>query len=292
MSALWNNPQKMIWGFHVHQELPLASFPKALVIQERCSEFLSEQGLRISRAQIFRPGYGPHIDYMWELRVEQETDHVLPALGIAASFMAVNRFGLSGLIHPLMHDPRIKDDLQTEGRLNQANILWFGYEVKQNQNFFFNPPKDARGSVVDTRTPNLLPERAIRELRALGEIQLKEERFQRPEKVIVNGFHIHLVSYPGEETLAREIFDECTTFLATHGLSPSGASVSASGWEIKLETPSPDILRSIGIAIGWLMCNRRGLSVMLHPVIGKPGETDAELQARTRFPLFLGNLRT
>ena len=45
--------------------------------------------------------------------------------------MAINRFGLSAYIHPLMQDPTLPEEigLAVEGRDNQANALWFGYRV-------------------------------------------------------------------------------------------------------------------------------------------------------------------
>lgn len=62
------------------------------------------------------------------------------------------------------------------------------------------------------------------------------------------------------------------------------------GWEVKFETSDPNILKNIGIAIGWLMCNRQGLSVFIHPVTWKEGDHLEELTAHKHYAFFLGNL--
>lgn len=132
----WHNPLDKIWGFHIHQELPLEDFDKALVIQKNCTEFLEKNKILVDVNAAFKPGYGPHLNYMWELRVESETENLFEKLGLAISYMCINRFGLSAFIHPLMHDRSLPEDLVTEGQENQTNTLWFSHQVTQNQDFF------------------------------------------------------------------------------------------------------------------------------------------------------------
>jgi len=140
----WHDPRAKIWGFHVHQELPIDDFPKALVIQNNCAEFLKRHDIPVDASDALEPGYGPHLDYMWELRVESiSNDKVLEKLGLAISYMAINCFGLSAYIHPLMQDPILPEEmaLAAEGRDNQANTLWFSHRVPQHQDFFLTRPR-------------------------------------------------------------------------------------------------------------------------------------------------------
>src|SRR5690606_31367777 len=132
------------WGFHVHQELPEQDFRKALVIQQAAKAAFTQRSIPIDAEDAVKPGYGPHLAHMWELRVESAKDNIFEKLGYAISWMAINRFGLSAYIHPLMHNPSLPDleSLAMEGRDNQTNTIWFGYQVPQHQDFFFHPPLD------------------------------------------------------------------------------------------------------------------------------------------------------
>src|SRR5471030_1393614 len=98
----WINPRNKIWGFHIHQELPIEEFTTALVVQKNCAEFLQNHNINIDASDAIKPGYGPHLNYMWELRVENLSQQVLEKLGLVVSYMAINRFKLSAYIHPLM----------------------------------------------------------------------------------------------------------------------------------------------------------------------------------------------
>jgi len=117
----WLDPRKTIWGFHCHQELPLEQFSNALSINEQCASYLVRNGMHITNNS-FKPGCGPHADWMWEIRVERGDPDALEQMGVAAAFFSVNRAGLSAFIHPLMHDKEKDDDLETEGLMNQPNI--------------------------------------------------------------------------------------------------------------------------------------------------------------------------
>ena len=121
----WHNPYKKIWGFHVHQELPFDDFIKALALQKAAASFLKENHIPIDNDDVLKPGYGPHLDYMWELRVESAKYNILEKMGLAISYMAINRSRLSAYIHPLMQDPSLpeEDALRAEGLENQANAL-------------------------------------------------------------------------------------------------------------------------------------------------------------------------
>jgi aromatic ring-cleaving dioxygenase len=297
----WLDPRKKIWGFHVHQELPLADFSRALVVQEKCAEFLTQHNVTINAADVITPGYGPHLDYMWELRVETLTEQVLEKLGMAVSYMAVNRFGLSAYIHPLMHDTSLPEDaaLHAEGRENQANALWFTNRVPQHQDFFFHPPKDESGNILDTRTSRIMQQELKNELISIGKDQLKNDLFRDPAAVIIRGFHIHMDFNQQEQALALNIFDRFIIYLLGHEMRPTSTRLYGprengphvlGGWEVKFETENKDILRMIGIAIAWLMCNRHGLAVFMHPVTWYEGDFPEELKAHSEYTFFLGEL--
>ena len=49
LSIEWHDPRKKIWGFHVHQELPLDDFIKALVIQKHATTFLKQNNIKVDR---------------------------------------------------------------------------------------------------------------------------------------------------------------------------------------------------------------------------------------------------
>lgn len=297
----WHNPREKIWGFHVHQELPIEDFSKALVIQENCAKFLKKHDIFIDASDAIKPGYGPHLDYMWELRVESANSNVLEKLGIAISYMAINRFGLSAYIHPLMQDPHLPEDmaLAAEGRENQENALWFSYRVPQNQNFFFNPPKDNYDNIVDTRTARIMPADEINALFNIGKSKLQGKIFEEPSKKIIRGFHIHLDYFIEQEDLALTIFDKFLVYLLGENLRPTSTRLYEPrengphvqrGWEVKFETQDKNILERIGIAIAWLMCNRQGFSIFMHPVTWQEGDHIEELKAHKEYSFFLGEL--
>lgn len=297
----WHDPRKKIWGFHVHQELPLDDFAKAVVIQKNTATFLKQKNIPVDNDDVIKPGYGPHLDYMWELRVESATDNILEKMGLAISYMAINRFGLSAYIHPLMQDLSLSEDesLAAEGRDNQANALWFSYRVPQNQDFFFNPPKDPHNQIIDTRTSRIMSQEKKEELLAQGMKKTLHKSFQDPSQVIINGFHIHMDFSDENAALALMIFDKFLVFLLSENLKPTSTRLYAphengphvlGGWEVKFETNDKEIASKIGIPISWLMCNRQGLSVFMHPVTWQEGDYKEELKAHEEYSFFLGNM--
>jgi aromatic ring-cleaving dioxygenase len=297
----WHDPFSKIWGFHVHQELQLKDFSKALVIQQKCNQFLKQHAIPIDAEDVIKPGYGPHLDYMWELRVESAKSNALENMGVAIAYMAINRFGLSAYIHPLMQDPALpeEEELAIEGKENQANALWFSYRVPQMQDFFFNPPKDDNNKIIDTRTSRIMSSEDRSTLVTLGEGQLKNQSFQDPSKIIIKGFHIHMDYAKDEKDLAYAIFDKFLTYLLDVNMRPTSTRLYGpnengphvkGGWEVKFETQDKTILKKIGIAIAWLMCNRQGLPVFMHPVTWDKGNYREELKAHKEYSFFLGEL--
>ncbi len=296
----WIDPHEQIWGFHVHQELALENFAESLVVQAQCAQFLQKNGIPINADEVMKPGYGPHLNYMWELRVENS---LLPLehMGLAISYMAVNRFGLSAYIHPVMHDKTLPTEaaLAAEGRYNQANALWFSQRVRQNQDFFFNPPKDQHNQVIDTRTPHICSRYEREQLYQSGKEKFQHIAFLDPYQIIVNGFHLHMDFTRAEETIALQIFDNFLRFLLDIKLRPTSTRLYGpgengphiqQGWEVKFEMHDVNILQKIGIAVGWLMCNRQHLSVFIHPVTWEEGDHPTELKAHADYSMFIGDL--
>lgn len=296
----WIDPRKRVWGFHVHQELALENFAESLVVQAQCANFLRNHGIPINADDVMRPGYGPHLNYMWELRVENST-LPLEHMGLAISYMAVNRFGLSAYIHPLMHDESlpIEAALAAEGRDNQANALWFSQRVRQNQAFFFNPPRDQDNQLIDTRTPRICSAQERECLYQSGLKKFQQVHFLDPFVTINNGFHIHMDFTRAEQDVALQVFDHFLKFLLEIGLRPTSTRLYSpgengphiqQGWEVKFQMRDARVLRNIGIAIGWLMCNRQHLSVFVHPVTWEEGDHPAEFKAHAEYSMFIGDL--
>ncbi len=50
------------------------------------------------------------------------------------------------------------------------------------------------------------------------------------------------------------------------------------------------ILENIGVAVAWLMCNRQGLSIFMHPVTWEEYDYREELEAHEKYSFFLGEL--
>ena len=309
-ALVWTNPEDRVWGFHVHQEVPEADLPLSLVVQTQAKRYLSTRGVRVDHEDVIRPGYGPHLDNMWELRVESiaEREDVLRHLGASIGFIALNRGLLPAYVHPLMHDPTLPDveQLRQEGETNQREAIWFGKRVAQQQDFFFNPPLGPDGRVVDTRTSRLYSEAEKEAILAQGTAQAAAlgksvETYDDPAGR-VRGYHIHLDYLPGEEEKAFAVFDHFIAYLLARKLRPSSTRIYApkengphnqAGWEVKFEFPELDPAKTteiIGIPIAWLMCNRQGMTVFLHCVAWVEGDLPEELRSHTDYSFFLGDL--
>ncbi len=297
----WKDPEKTLWGFHVHQELPEEDFARSLVIQSACKNFLAERGVSVDFEDALRAGYGPHINPMWELRVETQKRNLFEHMGAMISFLAVNRRDLPAYIHPLMHDESLPEieALKQEGETNQVNALWFGRRVAQNQDFFFNPPLTEEGRIVDTRSERVLLDTEKSALRDQGHEEFGAITFQNPSDVILRGFHVHMDYNEDEKALAEEVFDHFMFYLLGRGLRPTSTRQYApkengphelGGWEVKFETRDAKVLETIGIAVAWLMCNRQGISVFFHPVSWEEGDNEEEINAHENYSFFLGFL--
>jgi aromatic ring-cleaving dioxygenase len=317
MSATFASPADAIWGFHVHQEVPEGLFGRALAVQKACKAFLEGQrGIRVDHDEAVSPGYGPHLDFMWELRVESlrcsERGDVLRELGQSIAWLCVNRLGLPSYVHPTMHDPSLPvlEMLKDEGRTNQAQAMWFGERVPQLRDFFFNPPLAPVGpgevpgsnGIVDTRSSRVI---AAQTKAAMVEL-MDATCFLHPKDVVIRGYHIH-VDWPDDEGRTPELnafalllFDGLVSYLLSQGSRPSSTRLyeplengphQNRGWEVKFEYRDFDTAtRCLGHAVGWLMCNRgTELPVFVHCVTWEEGDHVEELRAHRDCAAFIGD---
>jgi len=284
----WLDPRQAVWGFHCHQELPLEQFAQAMVVQEECARFLQRHGIGIT-SDAFEPGYGPHVEWMWEIRIENRDADALEQLGLAAAFFAANRNGLISFIHPLMHNESKEEDLETEGRLNQTNILWFGDTVVQNQDFFFNPPRDQFNKIADTRTPRMLNEEQKAKLRS----QASKLQFRDPLTVLPNGVSVQVDFAEHQFQTAIDVREHLLDYLADNNIravsSESDSPPAGTSWEVRLLGTHPDRLRDIGLAIACMMCNRHGLSVRF--LANKSADAQSKSGASEQPEFFIGDRR-
>ena len=263
-----------VWGFHVHMELPGTVFEKALLVQDACREYLESRNVAIDATDVMKKGYGPHLEEMWELRVESQKENVLEHLGYIIAFMAINRGDLPAYIHPVMHDIKLPSiqQLKHEGETNQEQSLWFGERVNQLQDFFFNPPLTESGDIVDTRTSRIYTADEITESKQRGLSSLQSERSSLINKSqwatvdpkdVVKGFHFHAEFDSSNENEALELHTRFLGYLKTMNVTPTSSTVHKAGeyfpfkktcWVVKIE--SDDYFSVFGEALAWCMCNR------------------------------------
>jgi len=244
----WQDPRKSIWGFHIHQEVDLNDFDQSLIMCEKCEDFLTINEIAVDSASAFKPGYGPHENYMWELRIESITINLLEKLGIAAAYLALNRFQFNPYIHPLMHNRSLseEDALIDEGQTNQMNTIWFGEKTNQNQDFFFHPPKDAHNKILDTRKLNIFSDNEVQKFKESGRLKVKNDDFKDPFQEAQEGFQIEILFSEAEEHLSKVVLNRLEAYLVA-------------------ENPILPFAR-LGLALGWLICNRQNLSILVKPI--------------------------
>lgn len=266
------NPYDAIWGFHCHMDVEEADLPMALVIQENFIKYLVSENIQPTRRDVYRPGYGPHVKHQWEIRLEDRNPLVLEQMGIAFTWLALNHQQLTALVHPLTHNEQILD-LETEGEDHDFRALWMGDKPQPlNTQFFYNPPIDEEtGSIKDTRTPTLMSDAEIEELKIKGDVL--NLSFVNPRDVLANGFHIHMNYVPEDRELALKVYRTFVDFLKRNHIPYSYAGTHGqnfgphqnAGWAVEFETQDTDVIKRIGIAVGWLMCNRANLPFFVHP---------------------------
>jgi len=166
--ATWHDPAAVMWGFHVHQDLTAATedrLPAALALQRDSNTWLDRNGAVVDVLAAFRPGYGPHKSYAWELRVERlagrhggDANAVFPAYGKALLWLGINHGpDESGYVHPTMHNESLPglEQLAQEASHHKFHTIVLGAKpIDLNLNFFLNPALNGDGSIKNTRDVN------------------------------------------------------------------------------------------------------------------------------------------
>lgn len=292
-------PTNKIWGCHFHMEVDKEDFPRALVINEAFLKYLNKEKIVPDTVGFFQPGYGAHKKYMWEVRLETSDPQLLEKMGKGALWLAMNRGKLGAYIHPLTHDST-KLDLKTEGDDHADRTLEMGVVHPLDMQFFYDPPIDGKtGKLVDTRTPNEISPLEVSQMKALGWNNAKEIRWKDPREALVNGFHIHVDFTPDKQASAMKVYGAFMQFLQSQNLHPTSTRVykpkengphQLAGWEVKFEKNDEEVMKIMGIALGWLMLNRDGNSVFVHPVTWHEGDVEAEIKAHADYGMVLGKI--
>ena len=89
---------------------------------------------------------------------------------------------------------------------------------------------------------------------------------------ITNGYDIHVVFSANQIEQANHLFIDFMTFISDNGIPHHRPKVfdkpvgpwTTPMWQVLL-TQSNRVHHDLGTCIGWLMLNRRGFSVMIHP---------------------------
>ena len=93
-----------------------------------------------------------------------------------------------------------------------------------------------------------------------------------PKDSITGGYDIHLVFRENQREEAKHLFTACLDFLNDHGIEyqnhrifPEPVGPWPTGmWQFELPSSSRSF-HNLGMCISWLMLNRKGFSVMIHP---------------------------
>ncbi len=269
----WNDPKEIIWGFHIHQEVPKEDFNHSLISQKKHQDFLNGHNIHIDSANAFYPGYGPHIFHMWELRIETIKEDLLEKLGFTAAYLSLNKGNFSPYIHPLMHMQKELDEqsLIEEAETNQKNTLWFENQTPQNQDFFYNPPKDNQNIIIDTRSACLLSNLEIAELTAQVREEKNSEHVLNPIAEIQNGFEVYLFYKKNEFEFLKLLLAALKKYLEIENkisLQIEGYSLSNTPYigmcKIIIDDTTQRSFYTLGTVLGWLICNRKNLPVFMH----------------------------
>lgn len=110
--------------------------------------------------------------------------------------------------------------------------------------------------------------------------------FKDPEKVIIDGYHIHMDYLEGQERQATLLFDQFREYIASERLIYSdldwyparsnGPHVRA-GWEIKFERAGSQLMYDYGKAMIWLVLNHGDIPIYSHSKNWVFGENENRL---------------
>lgn len=256
-----------IWGFHVHMDVESKRFPESLKVKQALLNFLEEQNIPVARTDAYRPGYGPHEDSMWEVRIEPVGKDVdlAHAMGKVVDWILYHPQHPSMWIHPVTHNETI-EDLTTEYIDHQERRIVFGREPHLNLNFFKNPPRDSSGQIVDTRIPNLFSQKEQQNL--LDNLPLESSTQTRRK---ASEYRINLGYTANQAATIQKVTVALEQFFKEQGIKPKSQGYYCAGengphilqgYEIQLSGKMA--LRELGQIISFFMLNHEDLPVYLH----------------------------
>jgi len=116
-----------------------------------------------------------------------------------------------------------------------------------------------------------------------------------PNDSITGGYDVHLVFTKSQKKEAEHLFATCLSFLDEHGIKYQNHRVFSDPvgpwptgmWQLELPSSSR-VYHDLGMCISWLMLNREGFSVMIHPNTQKENEKGGALEDHGQNHLWLG----
>lgn len=133
-----------------------------------------------------------------------------------------------------------------------------------------------------------------------------------PDREITGGYDIHVYFTDQQLELGKIVFLDFLTYLKVKNIDPTYKALYSRGptyeggphrkmpsFDVHLEgrNPSRDSMvtniipldRQLGLAVSWLMLNRKGLKVMIHPNTAKPfGDIDKEIIDHKSHSIWMG----
>jgi aromatic ring-cleaving dioxygenase len=119
-----------------------------------------------------------------------------------------------------------------------------------------------------------------------------------PKKCINEGYDVHVVFQTTQLDQARELFEDFLAYVDAEQIPHQRAIIferpvgpwPTPMWQILLrgETATRDLERDLGKCLAWLMINRRGFSVMVHPNTLTVGEFGGGYMDHKEYATWIG----
>jgi len=282
------DPQNKVWGCHFHFDYKVTDTDKdsknevVIGLQSLFLDYLRSVDVKITRADCFNSGYGPHFDNNLEVRLEAFIREIskrpnektsrknFSDLLLGILWGQINHFGHSLSVHPLTHD-EYNEDLQTEGNEHDYGPVFVNGYPNWNLNFFYEPqmrlvdPNDKQtqlwvslglpvrdGKVlIDTRIPTQMEDKYVTEALQNFERNHKEDFLN---KIRIPTALKLVAIYNTNVTTTRRLF-EYVSSLDLHKnstLDDDNSTVVIQGDRILNKT----FVEDVGLVVGWLMVNR------------------------------------
>ena len=269
MPADWHDPATIMWGFHVHQDLTAATadlLPTALALQHDALTWLNANGSKVDVLAAFRPGYGPHKSFAWELRVERlaPVQAVFPAYGKALLWLLLNHGPHeSGYVHPTMHDEQLPglEQLSQEASHHKFHTVVLGSKpIDLNLDFFLNPALTPEGQILNTRDVNEIPREQIDSTAALGQrlcaaLLEPSEHVKSITMVITDAVH-GVLAAAAVEYVTGVVSAAKSSALVSVESGPDGASTVVTLTAGRGGCTFDDLAAAFGHLSAWLLVNR------------------------------------